>query len=202
MVDCGAGWSIYTAASAAAAAFDRSSIGNPAGVIAAALGLPLTSYTAVLLSCSAVPAWCHGRASLPFLFVGSAMTSGAAFLELAPSASARERRFLRGFGDIGKLFELASEIAYERELGHEVVRRALRGGLAGAGWRISRALTVASLLLSRVPRASRRVRAVSALLGSAGALVVRFAVLRAGTQSVRDPHATFEPQRASMRRPI
>jgi hypothetical protein len=39
-------------------------------------------------------------------------------------------------------------------------------------------------------------RAFGGLLGTAGALALRFALLQAGHRSARDPRATFEQQRA------
>jgi hypothetical protein len=41
-------------------------------------------------------------------------------------------------------------------------------------------------------------KVAGALLGSAGALLTRFAVFRAGKASASDPQATFQPQREGM----
>jgi formate-dependent nitrite reductase membrane component NrfD len=170
-------------------------VGDVAGYSAAVFGLPLAGYTAVLLANTAVPVWQETRRSLPPLFVASAMSGLASLFGLLPLAP-RERKIVHRFGTVGKLADLAAMAAVERDAGRiETVGRPLRQGISGALWKAARALTGASLAVSLLPGRSRSRRLVQGLLGTAGALSLRFAVLHAGKASARDPRATFRRQR-------
>src|SRR5438132_7597521 len=72
-------------------------IGDAAGLGAGAFGLPLAGYTAVLLANTAVPLWRASAATLPPLFVASAVTSAASALELC-EVNPFEARVVRRFG--------------------------------------------------------------------------------------------------------
>jgi formate-dependent nitrite reductase membrane component NrfD len=170
-------------------------LGDVAGVGAGIAGMPLTGYTAVLLSNTAVPIWQATRRSLPVLFTASGMSSAASLLELM-DLTEREERVVRRFGVLGKLAEMGAMLAVERDARMvERVGRPLRDGVSGALWKAARGLTAASLTLSLLPGRSRGKRTASALLGAAGSLAVRFAVFHAGKASARDPRATFQQQR-------
>lgn len=181
----------------AAVVVGDSSVGDLAGGAAALLGIPLSSYTAVLLSQTAVPGWQYARKSLPALFVASAVSSAASLLELG-AANEAERSVVRRFGVIGKAAELAAVTALEREVATQPrVARFYKEGLGGWLWTAAKALTAASLGAALLSRRSRWARVASAVLGTAGGVAVRFAVYHAGHASTRDPLATFEPQRDS-----
>lgn len=160
------------------------------GVASGVLGLPLAGYTAVLLANTATPAWAHGAKSLPPLFVFSAITSAACALEFV--GTKKSRRAIRAFGIAGKIGELVAEWAWTREL-PEHVRPCAERGKAGVLLRVAKACTAASLVLDVIGRA----RIPSALLGTAGALVVRFAVMEAGRASATSVEASLsKPARA------
>jgi len=109
----------------------------------------------------------------------------------------REAAIVHRFGTVGKLADLAAMAAVERDTGRvETVGRPLHEGLSGALWKAARALTATSLAVSLLPGRSRVKRAADALLGTAGAVALRFAVFHAGKASARDPRATFRRQRA------
>jgi hypothetical protein len=183
------------ASSAGALVLGRSTLGDAAGLMAGAAGLPLATYTAVLIASTAVPVWQGASASLPVLFAASATTSAASVLDLMPLLPA-EARAVRVLGVAGKVVDLVAARSMERELG-PTRARPLREGPSSMLWRAASAMTAASLVLSLLPRRSRTVRAVTGLLGAAGALTLRFAVASAGKASAADPRATFEPQRAA-----
>lgn len=171
-------------------------LGDFAGYGGALLGLPLAGYTAVLLANTAVPVWQASRRSLGALFIGSAASGAASLLGLMPLA-AREERIVHRFGAAGKVAELAAMSAVEHEAGRVAeVGRPLRAGLSGGLWQAARLATAASLALSLLPGGSRRRRVAAGLLGTAGAIGLRFAVFHAGKASARDPRATFRQQRA------
>jgi formate-dependent nitrite reductase membrane component NrfD len=171
-------------------------LGTWCALASGVLGPVQAGYTAVLLSCTALPVWSQCRHSLPFLFAGSSMAALAAWLDLAHLTEA-EHRAVRRFGLAAKALELAAAVAVERELaasGSERVGRPLRRGLPGLLWYGSQALTATALALS-LKKPGRRRRTWSAFLSTLGALGVRLAVFLAGWPSARDPRATFEPQR-------
>lgn len=170
-------------------------LGDIAGAGAGLLGGPLAGYTGVLLSNTAVPVWQAPRRTLPVLFVSSAASSAASLLDLT-HLDEREHRVAERFGAVAKVVDLAATVAVEREAARvERVSRPLREGLSGALWKAAKMSTAASLVLSVLPGTSRGKRIASALLGTGGALALRFAVWHAGTVSARDPRATFHMQR-------
>jgi hypothetical protein len=174
-------------------------VGTGASVAAGILGLPLAGYTAVLLSNTAVPVWQRARRTLPFLFMASGTASAAGLLQLLPEHSERERRVVRRFGILGKVGELAAELAVERELSRaEELSRPLEQGRAGTLWKAARLCTAASLALDLLPGRQRWKQVASGVLGTAGALATRYAIYDAGKVSTKDPHATFVPQRQGL----
>jgi formate-dependent nitrite reductase membrane component NrfD len=173
-------------------------LGGAAELAAGALGLPLAGYTAVLLTNTAVPVWQGGHRALPVLFLGSAMASATALLDLFPLNPA-EAALTRRMGLVGKVTELAAAFAYERQVGRvEEAARPLKSGLSGTLWRASKLLTGASLLLALLPGRERWKRRVAAGLGTAGALALRLGVFLAGRASAAEPRATFQQQRAGL----
>jgi formate-dependent nitrite reductase membrane component NrfD len=169
-------------------------VGNSAWKVAGLIGLPLTGYTGALLSDTAVPLWQGARRTLPVLFSLSGAAAAASMLELFP-ARAPEAKAVRRFGLVAKAGEIAASFALEREVALVPrVARPLRTGLSGALWNAARTLTFGSLVLSLLGKGRRGV--VPGLLGTAGAVALRFALLQAGRRSSRDPRATFEQQRA------
>src|SRR5690349_16774311 len=82
------------------------------GVCAGLLGLPLATYTAVLLGNTAIPLWSESRRVLPFLFGSSAVASLASVFDLM-DLTERERRIMFRFGTVGRVAELAAAAAME-----------------------------------------------------------------------------------------
>ncbi|MGH2787874.1 MAG: NrfD/PsrC family molybdoenzyme membrane anchor subunit [Actinomycetota bacterium] len=171
-------------------------VGDLGGLGAGVVGLPLSGYTAVLLSDTAVPLWSATRRSLPALFVASAMSSATSLLGFAELSRAEERIVHRLDLAAGAA-ELAAAALVQKEASEvEEVGRPLEEGVSASLWKASTALGVASLVLSLLPGHGRRVRTLGALLGTAGGLATRFAVFYAGKASARDPKATFVQQHA------
>jgi len=190
--------SASTATSAAAAVFDGGLLGNIAGLAAGTGGLPLSGYTAALVSNSAVPIWQAVRTSLPPLFVGSAMNGAASLLEMMDLTD-EEARVVKRFGVAGKVAELIAAEAVQKDAEEvERVGRPLKEGLSGSLWHLAKGATAASLAISLLPGRGRWKRRLAGLLGTIGALSVRFAIFYAGIASARDPRATFEQQRAGL----
>jgi formate-dependent nitrite reductase membrane component NrfD len=165
-------------------------VGRLAGRAGAAMGLPLASYTAALLSTTAIPVWSSARRSLPYLFVSSAASSAAALLSFT-RLNEREARIVDRFGLLAEAAEFVAGYAVERATGRETaVGAPLRRGFSGALWRASKALNVAGLALSALPGTGRATRVAGGLVGTAGGLATRFALFHAGKASARDPRAT------------
>ena len=172
-------------------------LSDAAALGAGLAGLPLVGYTGVLLSNTAVPVWQETRNTLPILFAFSGAVSAGGFLEAFPPAG-RGRDSARRFGLVAKGAELALSRALHREAAARVprVERPLSHGLSGAILSGARTLLTASIALEFLPGRARLMRRVSGILALAGTLALRFGIYQAGRVSARDPHATFELQRA------
>jgi formate-dependent nitrite reductase membrane component NrfD len=159
--------------------------GRLAGLGAGLLGLPLATYTAVLLGTTAVPLWNETRRSMPFLFGGSAVASLASLFELM-SLDRRERAIMFRFGTAGRVAELVGSAVFEHEARRSPgVARPLRDGLSGALWNAAGVCTLASLAVSLLPGAGKTSRRIAGALGIAGGVCLRFAVFYAGKRSAR-----------------
>jgi formate-dependent nitrite reductase membrane component NrfD len=160
------------------------------------LGIPLSGYTAVLISNTTIPVWHEARTSLPALFMGSAASAAAQVLKLLPGTMSRQESIaVNAFGIAGTLAEVMAGDAVEHEVNRvDVVGKPLREGLSGALWKVSKAMTAAGLAIAIFGRTGSAQR-TGALLGTVGAIALRFAVFHAGKASARDPRATFHAQR-------
>jgi formate-dependent nitrite reductase membrane component NrfD len=166
-------------------------VGKAATAVAGVLGPAVATYTAVLVSDTAVPAWHEAYRELPFVFAGGAAASaGGLAAALAPVAQAGPARRLAVGGAV---VELAALQRMEQRMGE--VGEVYTTGPAGVLTRLSKVLVaVGTLLMTALGR--RRAGAVAAGgLLLTGAAVERFAVVRAGFESAADPAATVGPQR-------
>jgi formate-dependent nitrite reductase membrane component NrfD len=157
-------------------------LGRLSEFLAALLGLPLATYTAVLVSDTSVPVWHRARHHLPFVFAGSAAASaGAAASVLVPTRDSRPARLLAVFGS---LQELVSVILMERALGAE--SRHYHTGPAAAPALAARVLTGTGAALMAVGGRRRAFAVAAGTMILGGSLAERFAVLRAGPASARE----------------
>jgi formate-dependent nitrite reductase membrane component NrfD len=167
-------------------------LGTAAKPAAAALGLPLSTYTAALIANTSVPAWHEGRRMLPFVFAsGAALGAGAAGVVATPVGHAGgARRLALG----AAVMEGATmELMTHRLGGHGAV---YRQGQAGRAANLSRVcIAGGTALLAARGRRSRAASIVAGALLGAGALATRWAVFKAGPASASDPRYTVGPQR-------
>ncbi|MEJ3659218.1 NrfD/PsrC family molybdoenzyme membrane anchor subunit [Actinomycetes bacterium KLBMP 9759] len=184
----------FGTAAAAAAASELTGVaprlGRIAGMGAGVLGPALTTYTAVLLTNTAVPAWHEVHRELPYVFAGSAMASGGGIGLLAGSSTPVRRVALAGAA-----LELGGMAVLERRAGF--VGSAYRDGRAGRVLRAARAATVVGAL---GVAAGGRLRttwlsAAGGLLLNAGSAALRYGIFAAGMASSRDPSHVVVPQR-------
>jgi formate-dependent nitrite reductase membrane component NrfD len=167
-------------------------VARPAGLLAAGLAPAVASYTAVLLSQTAVPAWHEAHEELPFIFTGSALASaGGLGLIVAPVAEAGPARRLAA---VAALIELAASHRLENRLG--LVAEPFVTGVAGRDLSRARTLTAAGALGAVVlGRRSRVAAAASGAALLAAGLSERLGLFRAGIASAEDPQYTVVPQR-------
>jgi hypothetical protein len=171
--------------------------GRAAQFASAVLGLPLASYTAMLVANTSVPAWHEARHDLPFVFVsGAAMSAGAAAVALAPREEAAAARRLAVGGAVA---ELVVTQMMERRLERARVAAGYHEGRAGVITRVAKGLTVAggAIVAARAGR-SRRAAVAGGVLLSAAAVAERWAVFEAGRQSAARPQDTADTQRAAI----
>jgi formate-dependent nitrite reductase membrane component NrfD len=184
----------WSAAASFSAVTGRLAPAGAAGTgMAALLGAGVATYTAALISNTAVPAWHDGYREMPFVFAASAASSaagvGMAVAPLSESGPARRLGVASGaaelalmsvmkrrMGEAGEVFDV-SDKAHRYERGAQVA--------TGAG-------VVIGALLGR----RSRLAALAAGLGlTAGSALARFAVFEAGLSSAEDPKYTVVPQR-------
>jgi formate-dependent nitrite reductase membrane component NrfD len=173
-------------------------IGSASGYGAGVFGLALAGYTGVLVGNTAIPLYQQVRRLMPVLFLSSAAASAASILDIV-FEDPRASRITLFFGTAGRLAELATGLAIERQAEKvEQVARPLKTGLSGALWKTAEVLTVASLVLAVVPGESTARRKWAGVFGALGSLALRLAVHYAGAASARDPRASFRQQRARL----
>jgi len=166
--------------------------GRAAKPVAAALGLPLSTYTAALIANTAIPVWHEARRELPFVFAaGAAMSAGAAMVAASPVSCAAPARRLAVAGAVA---ELGIERFMESRLG-SLGEPYHQGAPRTFSW-VSRVATAAGAGLVGLAGARSRPAAVAGgLLMCAGALATRWSIYKAGFASAADPAYVVGPQR-------
>jgi hypothetical protein len=167
-------------------------LGRLAGLGAAALGPPLATYTAALISDTAVPAWHEAHRELPFVFAGSAATAaGGLAMVFTPVAQAGPARRMAVAGAAMEI--LAAEALLDRiGMVAEPYRCGRPGRLMTAARTMTAAAAGASLLLGR---RSRTVSVVAGATCVVASLLTRFGIFEAGLASTKDPKYVVVPQR-------
>ncbi|HEX2320048.1 MAG TPA: NrfD/PsrC family molybdoenzyme membrane anchor subunit [Streptosporangiaceae bacterium] len=160
---------------------------------AAILGPAVASYTAALISDTAVPAWHAGYREMPFVFAGSAATAAGGLGMLgAPGESGPARNLAL----LGVSAELAAARLMERRLGMVAEPyQSGKGRYLKAGQVLS-ALGVLGTVASGF--AGGRGRIAARLAGSAfvgASITTRWGIFHAGLASADDPKYTIIPQR-------
>ena len=190
------------AAVGSAAGSDLLGVLRPAGraaeVVAAALGAPLATYSAVLISDTAVPAWGQARLELPTIFAASSVSSAGALAAIVcpPDHADPARRLAIA----GAIVELIGARMVERRLGR--VGEVYRQGRAGRLLEAAELLAGSGASMLAVAGRRRGVAVVGGLAVLAGAVCERWGIFRAGVQSTQDPRHTVAPQRERLSRAV
>ncbi|MGN6556574.1 MAG: NrfD/PsrC family molybdoenzyme membrane anchor subunit, partial [Solirubrobacterales bacterium] len=184
---------------------DEKRRGGAPEVLAAALGAPLATYTAALVTHSAIPAWSEARAEMPFVFAASATASaaGAAMLTVPADEAEPARRL----GVLAAVAEEAITAVMHNRLGP--LAESYKKGKAGKFEKAARACTLsgAAAFVASDPdfplSLGKRRRSILSIAGGtlllAGSICKRWSVFKAGFQSAEDPMQTIDTQRASVR---
>ena len=171
-------------------------VGRAAGAGATLLGPALATYTAALLSNTAVPAWHDAYRELPFVFAGSGATAaGGLACALVPTSQAGPARRMLAAGAV---MELLASDRLTRRLG--MVGEPYREGRPGRLMKTARVLTAVGGTAALL--GGGRSRTVAALGGAAcvaASVLTRFGVFEAGMASAADPKYTVVPQRERLR---
>jgi formate-dependent nitrite reductase membrane component NrfD len=171
-------------------------LGTAATLGAGVLGPAVASYTAVLISDTATPAWHEGRREMPFVFAGSA-AAAAGGLGLLTTATAEAGPAARA-GIVGAAAELIAVERMKKRVG--VVAGAYETGRARTLMQAGKALGLAGIAMTLVGRRSRVASAVGGAALLAASACTRFGIFEAGKISAADPKYTVVPQRERMDR--
>jgi hypothetical protein len=173
----------FGASITAAAASESLEVARPLGFAAhagsAMLGPALATYTAVLVSDTAIPAWHRGRREMPFVFAGgSAASAGAAAVVLTPPADAGPaRRMATG----GALLEVGASELMKARMGEAAA--AYEEGEVRILQRLATGLSLSGALAIGGFGKRRRVAVLGGLALMIGSLCERLAIYRAGFHS-------------------
>ena len=185
----------FGAAASVAAATDLSGkapkLGAVATVGAAALGPAVATYTAALISDTAVPAWHDGYREMPFVFASSALAAAAGLgLLVAPTEEATPLIPLAvgaGLGEMGLTKLMQARMG--------IVKETYEKGRAGKYLRAAEGLTAGGVVLAATGRRSRLVTGTAGVALLGGSLLTRLGIFTAGIASNEDPKYTVVPQR-------
>jgi hypothetical protein len=160
-------------------------LGNVAEGISAAMGLPLATYTGVLIGATAIPAWHHNVKTLPIVFGMSGLGAGVSILELMGNDDSPALNMLGIGASATESYEgLRLEVK-----GDSRVDRPLKRGLTGWITRIGSVLSgpvPLALRLIAIGSGSRRLRRAAAWSSIAGSVCTRVGWIYAGHESARD----------------
>ncbi|NIJ11849.1 hypothetical protein FHU38_002193 [Saccharomonospora amisosensis] len=191
-----AGYGPLAGVSAASAVTGRlPKLGAAATAGAALLGPAVASYTAALVSDTAVPAWHDGHREMPYVFTGSAAVAAGGLGLLADGERASTPA--RNLALFGTGLELAASRLMERRLG--MVAEPYRTGRSGKLLRAGELLAVAGTAGGFLSRRSRLARALSGAGLIAASALTKWGVFDAGIASADDPKYTVVPQRQRLR---
>ena len=163
-------------------------LGNVAEGFAALFGLPLSTYTGVLIGATVIPVWNHNIKTLPFHFGMSGLNSAVATLELLGND---ESPALNRLGILASGLETyeGAHLEFRRD---PIVNAPLKHGKSGWITRIGGVLSGPLPLALRVAAEftskpqSRKLRRAAAMSSITGSLFTRFGWISAGHASAKD----------------
>lgn len=162
---------------------------NAAGVLAAATGLVMASYTGVLIGATVVPVWNQNVGTLPVHFAASGMNSAVSILELLGEGD----RALNLLGIGASAYEVYEgfELESKRDRVNEPLHKGLSGVIVRAGGVLSGPLPL-GLRIAYAITGNRNLRRAAAWSSIAGSLLTRYGWVHAGRASARDHRIPLE----------
>jgi formate-dependent nitrite reductase membrane component NrfD len=170
-------------------------LGDGCGALSGVLGLPLVTYTGVLIGATAIPVWNETVHTLPIHFGMSGMNAAVSMMELM----GHENRALNTLGLGASALETLEGFNLET-CGHRALRP-LKYGRNGLITRLGGALSGPIPLVLRVAAGfaskpnARRLRKLAAAASVAGSLLTRVGWLRAGSISAKDWKLPLQPEK-------
>ncbi|MFS4096797.1 NrfD/PsrC family molybdoenzyme membrane anchor subunit [Streptomyces sp. AF1A] len=166
-------------------------LGSAATAASAVLGPAVATYTAVLISDTAVPSWHEGYRELPFVFAGSGATAASGLALLATPAA--EAGPARRMAVLGAALELGAFRSMKRRIG--LAAEPYEQGRPHLLLRAAELLTAGGAALALLGARDRRLAALAGAALLTGSAALRFGVFHAGVASAEDPKYTVVPQR-------
>lgn len=155
-------------------------VGDAAGMLSAATGVVMATYTGVLVGATAIPLWSKHVSLLPLHFGASALSSAVSMLELL----GHKEEALNVLGFAAAAFE--TYVGYRIERDPDTASDPMRRGPSGITARIAGTFSgPVPLILRVIGFGSKRFRTVAAVSTIFGSLITRFAWVEAGRASVR-----------------
>ena len=162
-------------------------IGNAAEGFACVFGLPLATYTGVLVGATAIPVWNEHVTTLPLHFAMSGLNSAVGLLELLGHDRSSA---LQTLGILAATVESAEGVRLETNKGlvAEPVKHGSSGWMIRTGGMLSGPIPLGLRLASLFtpPRTKRKMRRLAAACSIAGSVITRYAWVHAGHLSARD----------------
>lgn len=157
---------------------------NAAGILSAATGLMMASYTGVLIGATVIPVWHNHVGTLPLHFAASGMNSAASILELVGHDDSKALNLL---GLAASAYEMAQGIIVEtkRTRANAPLQKGRSGFIVRLGGVLSGPLPFALRLVSLL-NGNKKLRRVAACSSIAGSVLTRFGWVSAGKASARD----------------
>lgn len=187
---------LAAAAAASVVSGKLTGLGRLAGAGAALLGPPLATYTAALVSNTAVPAWHEAYREMPFIFAGSGATAAGGLAMLVTPAE--QNGPARRMAVAGAAVEITAAEMLLNRLG--MVAEPYKQGRPGRLMSAARAMTAGAAVVSTLGGRSRVVSALAGATYVTASVLTRFGIFEAGLASARDPKYTVVPQRERIER--
>ncbi len=157
---------------------------NASGMLAAATGTVMASYTGVLVGATVIPVWNKHVATLPIHFAASGLNSAVSILELMGHDDNRPLNLL---GIAASAYETAQGAVIEvhRDRANRPLQRGKSGFIVRLGGALSGPIPLA-LRLGYAFTGQKKLRRAAAWSSIAGSLLTRFGWIEAGKASARD----------------
>jgi protein NrfD len=188
--------------------FPLRAIGSASQLMATLSGLPLATYTGVLLGATAIPVWSANVTGLPIHFAASGLGAAVSLIELkGHTADCALNRL--GIGSAVAETAITVRSLARRAPALSPIKSGRVGWISRAGGFLSGPLPLALRLLagnSGTGR-SRNLRRAAAVSAIAGSMLTRYAWVQAGRASALDPALPMQlrpepvPQRAEAQQP-